>query len=59
MKKICGIFCLIIAIIIAFSAVSYAEDAEYDRLVDIPVPENSTGYADSTIAEKQQEGMER
>lgn len=55
MKKICGIFCLIIAIIIAFSAVSYAEDAEYDRLVDIPVPENSTGYADSTITEKQQE----
>ena len=55
MKKICKTFCLIIAIIMTLITVSYAEDIEYDRFVDIPVPDNSTGYADSTIKEKQQE----
>ena len=55
MKRICKTFCLIIAIIMTLITVSYAEDIEYDRFVDIPVPDNSTGYADSTIKEKQQE----
>ena len=55
MKKICKTFCLIIAIIMTLITVSYAEDIGYDRFVDIPVPDNSTGYADSTITEKQQE----
>ena len=54
MKKIYKIFCLII-VVISFATVSNAEDTVYDRLVDIPVPDNSTGYADSTITEKQQE----
>jgi hypothetical protein len=54
LKKIYKIFCLII-VVISFATVSNAEDTVYDRLVDIPVPDNSTGYADSTITEKQQE----
>ena len=54
MKKIYKIFCLII-VVISFATVSNADDTVYDRLVDIPVPDNSTGYADSTITEKQQE----
>ena len=41
---------IIILFIISIYKFSYATDS--DRLVDIPVPDNSTGFADSTLEEK-------
>ena len=40
------IFAIIMAIILSFTTISFAE-----RLVDIPVPPNSSGYADFTEEE--------
>ena len=41
---------IMILFIISIYKFSYATDS--DRLVDIPVPDNSTGFADSTLEEK-------
>ena len=54
MKKLLRLICTIVVLSTIFI---YMETYSYaaGRLVDIPVPENSTGHADSTLSEKEEQ----
>lgn len=56
MKKLFKLLIITISAILVCNICNFAyADEEDGRLVDIPVPPSSTGHADSTVEEKQQQ----